>query len=194
MKIQQVTISFKVMWHTTAKQIWIKSLVLCTRPSYPSILMPKNSEKQKWKSSIAGDRSCQLTSAGRSANHGQIGWHWLAGNFYFPRRRIFIFCFLNPWASILKDMRVWCIVPDFLFKSVWPWCGMNIWLTRRKVANFQTVSIQFGSRIPKNFPTWDCIKKWLYSTNYNKKTFLFDDSCDLWVKNVQNLVSSDNLL
>ena len=27
-----------------------------------------------------GNRSYQLTSVGRSANHGQIGWHWLAGN------------------------------------------------------------------------------------------------------------------
>ena len=42
-------------FHTTPKQIWIKSLVQCTRPSYSSILMPK-------------------------------------GNFYFLRRRIFIFC------------------------------------------------------------------------------------------------------
>ena len=32
------------------------------------------------------------------------------------------FVFLNPWASILKDIRVWCIAPDFLFKSVLAYC------------------------------------------------------------------------
>ena len=32
------------------------------------------------------------------------------------------FVFLNLWASILKDMRVWCITLDFLFKYVWVWC------------------------------------------------------------------------
>ena len=37
--------------------------------------------------------SYQLTNASRPANHGQIGWHCLAGNFYFPCERIFIFCF-----------------------------------------------------------------------------------------------------
>ena len=45
------------------------------------------------KQHIVENRSYQLTNAGRFANHGQMGWHWLAGNSYFPRRRIFIFCF-----------------------------------------------------------------------------------------------------
>ena len=43
-----------------------------------------------------GNGSYQLTSAGRSANHGQIGRHWLAGNSHFPHGRIFIFCFSEP--------------------------------------------------------------------------------------------------
>ena len=38
-----------------------------------------------------GNKNYQLTNAGQSANHGQIGWDWLAGNSYFPRQRIFIF-------------------------------------------------------------------------------------------------------
>ena len=70
-----------------------------------------------------GNGSYQLTSAGRPAHGWQIGWHWLAGNSYFPSKRIFSFCFLNPLASILEDMRVWCITLDFLFKSVWAWCA-----------------------------------------------------------------------
>ena len=43
-----------------------------------------------------GNGSYQPTSAGRSANRGQIGRHWLAGNFYFRSGRIFIFCFSEP--------------------------------------------------------------------------------------------------
>ena len=41
-----------------------------------------------------GNRSCQLSSASRSANHELIGWHWLASNSYFLR--IFIFYFSKP--------------------------------------------------------------------------------------------------
>ena len=43
-----------------------------------------------------GNGSYQLNSAGQSANHGQIGRHCLAGNFYFLRQRIFIFCLSEP--------------------------------------------------------------------------------------------------
>ena len=43
-----------------------------------------------------GKRSYKLTSASRSANHGQIGRHWLAGNSRIPCGRIFIFCFSEP--------------------------------------------------------------------------------------------------
>ena len=50
-----------------------------------------------------GNGSYQLTSAGRSANHGQIGRHWLAGNFYFLRRRIFIFCFYEPLGINIEE-------------------------------------------------------------------------------------------
>ena len=43
-----------------------------------------------------GNRSYQLTSAGQSAHGWQIGRHWLAGNSYLLRWRIFIFCFSEP--------------------------------------------------------------------------------------------------
>ena len=49
--------------HDTPKQIWIKSLVQCTRPLESSILIPKGS-------SNAGNGSYQLTCASQSANHG----------------------------------------------------------------------------------------------------------------------------
>ena len=39
------------------------------------------------------NRSYQLTSSGQAADGGQIGWHWLAGNSYFPCGRIFISSF-----------------------------------------------------------------------------------------------------
>ena len=39
-----------------------------------------------------------MTSAVQSAHGWQIGQHWLAGNFYFLRRRIFIFCFSEPFG------------------------------------------------------------------------------------------------
>ena len=44
------------------------------------------------------NRSYQLISAGRSAHGWQIGRHWLAGNSYLPRQRIFIFCFSEPFG------------------------------------------------------------------------------------------------
>ena len=47
-----------------------------------------------------GNKSYQLTSAGRSANPGQTGRHWLAGNSYFPRWKIFIFSFLEPLVGL----------------------------------------------------------------------------------------------
>ena len=65
--------------------------------------MPKGSEK-KWKSSNAGNKSYQLTSAGRSAHGWQIGRHWLAGNSYFLRQRIFIFCFSEPLSINIEDL------------------------------------------------------------------------------------------
>ena len=51
----------------------------------------------------AGNRSYQLTSAGRSAHGWQIGQHWLAGNFFFPRRKIFIFCFSEPLGINIEE-------------------------------------------------------------------------------------------
>ena len=50
-----------------------------------------------------GNRSYQLTSAGRSANHGQIGRHWLAANFNLLRRRILIFCFSEPLGINIEE-------------------------------------------------------------------------------------------
>ena len=43
-----------------------------------------------------GNGSYQLTCAGRSAHGWQIGRHRLASNSYFPRWRIFLFCFSEP--------------------------------------------------------------------------------------------------
>ena len=43
-------------------------------------------------------------STSQSAIHGQTGWHWLAGNSYFPRRRIFIFCFSEPLGINIEDL------------------------------------------------------------------------------------------
>ena len=51
---------------------------------------------EQWKSSLMENKSYQLISAGRSTKQGQIGQHWLAGNSYFPCRRIFISCFSEP--------------------------------------------------------------------------------------------------
>ena len=66
----------------------------------------------------------QLTSASRSALGWQFSRHGLAGNSYFPCGRIFISCFLNPWASILKFWIVFCFGNHFLFKSVLEGCDM----------------------------------------------------------------------
>ena len=46
----------------------------------------------------------------RNANQGQISWHWLAGNFYFPRWGIFTFCFSEPFGiniEILSGLLLW---------------------------------------------------------------------------------------
>ena len=47
-----------------------------------------------------GNGSYQLNSTG----HGQIGRHWLAGNFYFPCRRISIFCFSEPLGINIEEL------------------------------------------------------------------------------------------
>ena len=57
-----------------------------------------------------GNRSYQLTSAGRSAHGWLIGRHWLAGNSYFPCGRIFIFCFSEPLGiniEVLNSLLLW---------------------------------------------------------------------------------------
>ena len=72
----------------------------------PSIVMPKGSKKIL----LHGKRNYQLTSAGRSANHGQIDHHWLAGNSYFPCGRIFISSFSEPLGiniEGLKSLLLW---------------------------------------------------------------------------------------
>ena len=51
-----------------------------------------------------GNGSYQLSSAGQPANHGQIGRHWLAGNFHFPCGRIFIFYFSEPLGINIEGL------------------------------------------------------------------------------------------
>ena len=97
--------------------------------------MPKGSEKQKMKILRTENRSYQLTSAGRSAHGWQIGWHCLAGNSHFPHGRIFISFFLNPWASILKFWKVFCLGKDFSSKSILTGCARwlpSIWKSLKK--------------------------------------------------------------
>ena len=69
-----------------------------------------------------GNKTYQLTSAGPSAHGWQIGWHWLAGNFYFPCRRIFIFCFSESLGINIEGYEGLVHCPDFLFKSVLAYC------------------------------------------------------------------------
>ena len=45
-----------------------------------------------------------LTSASRSAHGWQIGWHWLAGNSYFPSGRIFISSFSEPLGINIEGL------------------------------------------------------------------------------------------
>ena len=51
-----------------------------------------------------GKRSCQLASAGQSANHGQIGRHCLAGNSYFPCGKISISSFSEPLGINIEGL------------------------------------------------------------------------------------------
>ena len=55
--------------------------------------MRKSSEKLGVKSSHMGHNSYQLTSASQAVYGWQMGRHWLAGTFYFPRQSIFISSF-----------------------------------------------------------------------------------------------------
>ena len=52
---------------------------------------------------MVNNKIYQLTSAGQSAHGWQIGQHWLAGNSYFPCRRIFIF-FSEPLSINIEDL------------------------------------------------------------------------------------------
>jgi len=73
-----------------------------------------------------GNKSYQLTSAGRSANHGQIGRHWLAGNSYFPCGRIFVFCFSEPLGiniEVLNSLLLWKeLFIQIYFDGLWSVC------------------------------------------------------------------------
>ena len=51
-----------------------------------------------------GNRSYQLNSAGRSANHGQISRHWLAGNSCFLRQRVFISFNFEPLGIKIEGL------------------------------------------------------------------------------------------
>ena len=68
--------------------------------------------------------SCQLTRAGRSANHRQIGQHctWLASNSDFLYQRIFIFCFTEPLGINVECLKVFCLGSNFLLKSILTGC------------------------------------------------------------------------
>ena len=61
-------------------------------------------KNKKWNSCYMGNKSYQLTNSGQSANHGQIGWHWLAGNSYFPCERIFISSFSEPLGINIEGL------------------------------------------------------------------------------------------
>ena len=52
-----------------------------------------------------GNRSYQLTSAGKSAHGWQFGQHWLGGNSYLPRWRIFIFRFPEPLGINIEEYK-----------------------------------------------------------------------------------------
>ena len=60
--------------------------------------MPKGSEKLEMKILPHEKKEFPANQcrAGRSANHGQIGQHWLSGNSYFPCGKIFISSFSEP--------------------------------------------------------------------------------------------------
>ena len=51
-----------------------------------------------------GNRSYQLTGAGQAAHGWQTGQHWLAGNSYFPRGRIFISSFSEPLGINIEGL------------------------------------------------------------------------------------------
>ena len=79
---------------------------------------PRVQKNKKWKSSYSGNRSYQLTHAGRPAKQGQIGQHWSVCNSNFHMGGFSFLVFLNPWASILKFSMVFCFCNHFLFKSI----------------------------------------------------------------------------
>ena len=68
-----------------------------------------------------GQKSYLLTRAGRSANHGQVGWPWLAGNSYFPCGRIFIsYSFSEPLVMNIEGLNsLWLGDPTFYFDLIW---------------------------------------------------------------------------
>ena len=71
---------------------------------------PRVQKNKKWKSSHAGNKSYQLTSAGQSALGWQVGRHRLAGNSYILHVRIFIACFSEPFGiniQILAGLLLW---------------------------------------------------------------------------------------
>ena len=72
-----------------------------------------------------GNGRYQLTSAGRSANHGQIGPHWLGGNFISHVGGFSFFVFLNPWTLVVKFWIVVCLGKDFLVKSSLVGCALK---------------------------------------------------------------------
>ena len=51
-----------------------------------------------------GNGSYQQTRAGRSTHGWQIGWHWLAGNFFFLCRMVFISSFSEPLGINIEGL------------------------------------------------------------------------------------------
>ena len=81
--------------------------------------MPKGSEN-KLKSSHAGNKSYQLTSAGQSALGWQVSRHGLAGSSYFLFGRILISYFSEPLAintEILNGLLA--LVTTFYLNLFW---------------------------------------------------------------------------
>ena len=64
--------------------------------------MPKGLEKVEMK--ILPHEKKEANQCQRSANHGQIGQHWLACNSYFPCGRIFISSFSELLGINIEDL------------------------------------------------------------------------------------------
>ena len=104
-KYQNLTSSVPGLWFGLSDLCW----------PFMIFLEKKASDMQK----------CHIYSASQSANHEQTGWHWLAGNSYFPCQRIFIFRFSEPLSINSEDLnslllRIQLFI-QILFDVLWGW-------------------------------------------------------------------------